>query len=99
MSDIELPSEDDTFFDKDHIIFYLNEDDEIKCFYSSYNDEIFQDLILAVLSGAISEGTINFLIEDFTNKGEKDSALAMAVVKKLLTTDDGNPIVKPSNFR
>ena len=46
MDEIELPPEgQDTFFDKDHIVFYLNEQGEIKCLYSLFNKEIFQCLM------------------------------------------------------
>ena len=97
--DIHLPSEDDTFFDKDHIVFYTDESGEIKCRYFSINTEVFQDLMLSILSGAINDGTMNFLIDDFTSQGMKEDALAMIMVKRLLNSNESTPVVKPSNFR
>ena len=99
MDEIELPSEDDLFFDKDHIIFYTDDSGEIKCKYAVCDGDVFQDLILAILSGAVNEGILKFLIEDLSQQGMKEEALSIAVVKKLLEAEDKSPIVKPSNFR
>ena len=99
MSDIELPSTEDTFFDKDHIIFYTDESGEIKCRYALCDGDVFQDLILTVLSGSINDAIIDFLFEDLNKLELKEEALSMLIVKKLLKADDDTPIVKPSNFR
>tara|TARA_R100000008_G_C3486979_1_gene116730 strand:+ start:262 stop:561 length:300 start_codon:yes stop_codon:yes gene_type:complete len=99
VSEIEIPSEDDIFFDKDHIVFYTDESGEIKCKYAVRELEYFQDLILAILSGAVNEGILKFLIEDLSEQGMNEEAVAVAVVRKLLETEDKKPIVKPSNFR
>jgi hypothetical protein len=97
---IHIPSEDDTFFDKDHIVFYNDESGEIKCKYGLQNGEIFQDLVMAIFGGLIDDGTLNFLIEDLQKQGYDEEAISIAVVKKLLnSSDEGTPIVKPSNFR
>ena len=99
MDEIELPSEDDLFFDKDHIIFYTDDSGEIKCKYSLCDGDMFQDLILAILSGAVNEGILKFLIEDLDQQGMKEEAISMTVIKRLLEAEDKSPIVKPSNFR
>jgi hypothetical protein len=99
MADIELPKEDDIFFDKDHIIFYTDESGEIKCKYSLVSKEIFQDLILSILSGAINEGILDFLIEDLSAQNFQEESIGMLVVKKLLQKEARNPIIKPSNFK
>lgn len=99
MSDIEIPEEDDMFFDQDHIVFYMNDTGDVRCKYSLFNLESFQDLILTVLSGAINEKVLDFLLEDLDKQNLKEESIAILVIKKLLKNDDSNPIVKPSNFK
>jgi hypothetical protein len=106
MSDAEPPKDNiktplpiDTFFDKDHIVFYSDDSGEIQCKYSLYDSEIFQDLLLTVLSGSVNDGILDFIIGDLNKQDLKEDALLLLMVKKLLKTEDSNPIVKPSNFR
>ena len=99
MSDIILPSDDDTFFDKDHIVFFSDESGDIKVKYALMDGDVFQDLVLAVLGGAISDGALAFLVKDLSEQGLQEEAMSIAVVKKLLQAEDKTPIVKPSNFR
>ena len=99
MGEIEAPEEDEFFFDKDHIVFYTDASGEIKCKYSITDGDYFQDLIMAILSGAINDGILNFLIDDLKKHGMDEEAISLAVVKKLLDSEHEKPIVKPSNFR
>ena len=87
------------FFDQDHIVFYMNDTGDVRCKYSLFNLESFQDLILTVLSGAINEKVLDFLLEDLEKQNLKEEAISILVIKKLLKNDDSNPIVKPSNFK
>ena len=99
ISKIHIPTEDDTFFDKDHIVFYTDDSGEIKCRFGLNDTEMFQDLVMSVLSGSVNEEVLNFLIENLSEQNQTENALAIVVVRKLLQADDPTPIVKPSNFR
>jgi|TARA_R100000008_G_scaffold62866_1_gene40140 hypothetical protein len=100
MSEIEQPTDDDLFFDKDHIVFYTDETGDISIKFSIFDEELFQNLILNVLSGAINDPAINFLIKELEKQGLKEEALNLLIVKKLLNQEENSvPIVKPSNFR
>lgn len=100
MSEIEIPKEDDNFFDKDHIVFFTDDSGEIQLKYSLVSIENFQDLLLSVLSGAINKQVMDFIIEHLNQQELKEEALNIFLVKKLLGKDDHDtPIVKPSNFK
>lgn len=100
MSEIEIPQEDDNFFDKDHIVFFTDDSGEIQLKYSLVSIENFQDLLLSVLSGAINKQVMDFIIEHLSQQDLKEESLNILMVKKLLGRDDHDtPIVKPSNFK
>ena len=100
MSEIELPENDDVFFDKDHIVFYSDDNGDINIKFAIYDDELFQNLILSVLSGSLTEPALDFLVKELKKQGLKDEAVSMMVIKKLLTKgEEDTPIVKPSSFR
>ena len=100
MGEIELPQEDDNFYDKDHIVFFTDDSGEIQLKYSLVSIENFQDLLLSVLSGAINKQVMDFIIEHLSQQGLKQEAINVLMVKKLLGRDDQEtPIVKPSNFK
>ena len=106
-SEDELPKDEkslnldfnEPFFDKDHIVFYIDDEGEVKCSYSLFDTNLFQDLILSILSGVINEPVLYYLYEDFDEKGLKEEALLIVMIKKLLKPDEQNPIIKPSNFK
>ena len=100
MGEIELPENDDIFFDKDHIVFYSDDHGDVNIKFAIYDDELFQNLILSVLSGSLAEPALDFLIKEMKKQGLKDEAVSMMVIKKLLTKgEEDTPIVKPSSFR
>ena len=100
MSDIELPSDEDVYFDKDHIVFFSDEHGDINIKFAIYDDELFQNLILSVLSGSLAEPALDFLVKELKKQGLKDEAVSMMVIKKLLTKgEEDTPIIKPSSFR
>ncbi|MAR66593.1 MAG: hypothetical protein CL833_05005 [Crocinitomicaceae bacterium] len=99
MDNIEKPEDDQCFFDKDHIVFYVDDEENIKCAYSLMSKEIFQDLILSVLGGAITDQVLAYLMEDLDAQGCKEESLSMLAIKHLLRHDDHTPVIKPSNFK
>lgn len=101
MSDIEIPSDTENFFDKDHVTFFINDSGELKCSYSMFDMEEFQDLILTLLSGQLNQEILSFISEDLYRQKLTKEAVAMMVVKKLLApkSDPPTPVIKPSSFK
>jgi hypothetical protein len=101
MDNIEIPTESQNFFDKDHISFYTDKDGDIKCSYSVFDIDQFQSLVLTALSGQANDYILNFLSDDLNKNGHLEESVTMLVIKNLLNTESStlNPIVKPSNFK
>lgn len=101
MSELEIPEEIDNFFDKDHIIFYINDDGELKCQYTMFDLEKFQDLIVTVLKGGLNDDILTFLSDDMYKKKLIQESVSMLVLKQLLNNNEetSTPVIKPSNFK
>ena len=101
MSEVDNAEDDYNFLDKDHVVFYIDSSGNLKCTYTMFELENFQDLVMSILSGQLNDYILTFLAEDLSKKGMTQESISMVVVKNLLKVEDKSltPIMKPSNFK
>jgi len=85
---------------RNEITFYLKDDGSIITEYAYENVEAFASLISCLFLGDLTEGTINYLINQFDLLNEKRAVTLMNELSvKYFKNNHDEPLIKPSQYK